>query len=425
MGCPRTSPGRWASLRALWQPDLRVLLTILSVTQLTGWGTLYYGFSLFIEPMQQDLGWSRSQIQSAATVALLTWGALSPVVGYLLTQYGSRPVMTGGSVLGGVGLFVWALWPSTPWVFWSAWAMVGASMSMVLYEPAFAVLVRTARDHYQAAITALTLVGGFASTLFLPPIQWVIDGWGWHGAIFALAGANLFVCAPLHVLGLPSRSAHSSATGTDSQEAPAPTKLFDMGLFREPAFKPSVFVGLALWFTLFQAASTALTFLLIPLLSARGVPMATILLCVATIGPMQVAGRALLLGRAGTLRTSSVGTMILVTTLLAVAVLISLPPTPTWLLLFAGLYGAAKGTMTIVRGTAVAEHMGASVYARTNGWLAMTAKIAQAVLPVGLTVLWTSWKDPDAVIWAILAVFLLSMSGLAVIHQQYEQSAPA
>ena len=131
---------------------------------------------------------------------------------------------------------------------------------------------------------------------------------------------------------------------------------------------------------------------------------------------MQVAGRALLLGRAGALRTPALGTLILTVTPLAVGVLIVLPPATPWLLLFAGLYGAAKGTMTIVRGTAVAEQMGQSVYARTNGWLALARTIAQAAAPVGMAALWETWGNPDAVLWATLALFLLAFVGIPVMR---------
>ena len=101
---------------------------------------------------------------------------------------------------------------------------------------------------------------------------------------------------------------------------------------------------------------------------------------------------------------------------LAVGVLIVLPPATPWLLLFAGLYGAAKGTMTIVRGTAVAEQMGPSVYARTNGWLAMAGTIARAAAPVGIVALWEAWANPDAVLCATLALFLLAFAGIPVMR---------
>ena len=101
---------------------------------------------------------------------------------------------------------------------------------------------------------------------------------------------------------------------------------------------------------------------------------------------------------------------------LAVGVLTVLPPATPWLLLFAGLYGAAKGTMTIVRGTAVAEQMGPSVYARTNGWLAMAGTIARAAAPVGIVALWEAWANPDAVLCATLALFLLAFAGIPVMR---------
>ncbi len=210
--------------------------------------------------MQHGLGWSRAWIQSTVTVAFLSWGACSPVVGRLLSRYRGRPVITGGALLGGAGFLLWALWPASKPVFLVAWTLVGAAMRMALYASAFAMLVRAAHDHYKAAITALTLVGGFASTLFMPLVQMAIDVWNWKSAIFVMDGVNLLVCAPLHAWGLPIRLARESASRDASDEMPGRKKLLDGGLFREPDFKLRVFAGLALWFTLFQGATAASRF---------------------------------------------------------------------------------------------------------------------------------------------------------------------
>jgi uncharacterized membrane protein len=291
-------------------------------------------------------------------------------------------------------------------------------MSMALYEPAFAVLVRSAREHYKVAITALTLVGGLASTLFMPLIQSVIDAWGWQAAILGLAGANLFVGAPLHAWGLPARRSEDEHEAGEQYEAKERGAVLNVHLFREPDFKPWIFAGLALWFTLFQAGSAALTFLLVPVLTALEVRMSTILLCVASIGPMQVVGRALLLGNRASMPTPTLGAVILTMTSLSVAVLIALPLMLEGLLLFAALYGTAKGMMTIIRGTALAEQMGTIVYARTNGWLSMSCVLAQAAAPIGAAALWEGWNDPYAVLWATLGVFLAAFTGIAVIEMK-------
>lgn len=392
------------------------MLLVLSVTQLTGWGTIYYGFSLFVDPLQQSLGWSRAWIQGAPTAAFLAWGAAAPIVGHLLNRVGSRTVMTTGSTLATVALTVWATWPGHAGVFLAVWIVLGIAMAMVLYEPAFATLVAIAPDRYQRAITLLTLVGGFASTLFMPLVQWSIDAWGWQAALYAMAAANGLICLPLHRLGLPAPPASSpDANPPTRQEAPLlPTR----DLFHNDAFDAQTFAGLAIWFAAFQAATAALTFLLVPLLTSLDVPMPTVLLCVAAIGPMQVVGRALLF----TLRVPASAPRrsagVLVLTPVALLVLIGCPPQMPWLLVFAALYGTSKGMMTIIRGTAVADHMSASIYAPTNGWLSMVGRGAKALSPVAIAALWEATGSPSVVLWTTLVLSGLAFVGLAVVYTE-------
>ena len=87
------------------------------------------------------------------------------------------------------------------------WALIGVSMAGVLYEPAFAVITATFGVDARRGITAMTLVGGFASTVFMPVTQWLITAWGWRQALLVLGGLNLAVCLPLHALFVPGAPA--------------------------------------------------------------------------------------------------------------------------------------------------------------------------------------------------------------------------
>ncbi|MBC7718070.1 MAG: hypothetical protein H7143_14180, partial [Pseudorhodobacter sp.] len=69
---------------------------------------------------------------------------------------------------------------------YGVWALLGASMAMTLYEPAFNVLTKRFPDRYVRGITTLTLVGGFASTLSFPAAAWMLSHWGWRGAAVAI-----------------------------------------------------------------------------------------------------------------------------------------------------------------------------------------------------------------------------------------------
>ncbi len=56
-------------------------VTALSVTQLVSYGTLFYAFALLIEPMERDLGWSKSALTAAYSLALVSSAFFAVPVG--------------------------------------------------------------------------------------------------------------------------------------------------------------------------------------------------------------------------------------------------------------------------------------------------------------------------------------------------------
>src|ERR671926_1555765 len=66
------------------------------------------------------------------------------------------------------------------------WLGLGATMSAILYDPGFAVLTHRLGPLARRGITAMTLVGGLASTVFFPLSHVLIEALGWRGALLAL-----------------------------------------------------------------------------------------------------------------------------------------------------------------------------------------------------------------------------------------------
>ena len=54
-----------------------VIITALGSAQIVSWGSLFYGFPLFVLPMADAFDWSLPLLNGAATVGLLTAGLLS------------------------------------------------------------------------------------------------------------------------------------------------------------------------------------------------------------------------------------------------------------------------------------------------------------------------------------------------------------
>ncbi|OWY58706.1 MFS transporter, partial [cyanobacterium TDX16] len=163
---------------------------MLSIGQLISWGLVYYTFPLFIAPMEQELGWSRSSMFGALSAGLLVAGLCSIPVGAWIDRGHGRVLMTGGSLLAAALLFVWSRVDSLP-VFYALWIGLGAAQAVILYEPAFAVITRVYGPRYKQAILLMTFLGGLASTFGIPFAQLLIERIGWRPALEVLAAVNL------------------------------------------------------------------------------------------------------------------------------------------------------------------------------------------------------------------------------------------
>jgi MFS family permease len=382
-----------------------VMVWTMAVAQVISWGTLFYAFSLFVVPMQASLGWSRPLLNGALSLGLLSTGVVAFPVGAWIDRHGGRGVMTLGSLAGGLVLLAWAS-VETPWVFYLLWILMGISMAGVLYEPAFAVITAVFGPEARRGITAMTLVGGFASTVFMPLTQLLIGAIGWRQTLLVLGGLNLAVCLPLHALFVPGAPVSPPSEVPPEETSTTP----DL----HALMRGRVFMGLALWFTAYHAAQSAFIFQFVPLLTTWGVETAAILTSVALIGPMQVAGRVVLMCFSTRLETREMGLAVTVLLPAALLTLLYLPHTLLWLGLVATLYGAGNGIMTIVRGIAVSDLMGRAHYGAINGALTVPTTVAKALAPVAAAALWSAVGDPLLMLWTLLGSALLGTLGFGM-----------
>jgi MFS family permease len=96
--------------------------------------------------------------------------------------------MTAGSAAATVLVLAWAQVTDLT-AFYGIWVGIGVVMAAVLYEPAFAVIATWFRDSAERtrALLALTVVGGFASVIFVPLAGWLVEARGWRDALVVLA----------------------------------------------------------------------------------------------------------------------------------------------------------------------------------------------------------------------------------------------
>jgi len=379
----------------------------LSLAQLISWGSIYYSFSLLLVPMEQTTGWGRTSMNAALSVGLLISGFAAYPIGTLIDRGYGRIVMSGGSILGSAMLLLWSHTHALPILF-VVWAGLGVAMAATFYDPVFAVVTRDYPNNFRTKITLITLVAGFASTVFIPLTQGLVGWYGWRWALIALASVNLLVAFPINWLAVKGNR-RLEADRTASAAAKIASQASANRALRTPTFW-----ALAISFTAYYATFAALTFHLVPLMVERKVSNALILATMATIGPAQVAARALMFAFGRNVKPAPVGIVVTIAFPVSVLLLLCAGTSTVLLLSFALIYGGANGMMTILRGTIVQDVMWTEGYGAVSGMLSMPSNIAKGIAPISAAAIWAIGHNYAPVEWTVFGVSLLSAAAFFV-----------
>lgn len=375
----------------------RLVLT-LGFTETISWGVLYYAFSVLIEPMQAELGWSRAELTGAFSVAIVVLGLAGVPVGHWLDERGPRALMTAGSVLGVALVIGWSAVEDLA-AFYALWALMGICWSATLYSPAFATVTAHFREKRTEALTAVTLMAGLASTIFFPLTAYLLDALGgWREALVALA-AVLALTIPLHAVVLrkaPEPPEHDREPSLSLGEA-----------LRHPSFR-----WLALGFVCF-AMGIGLFVHLVPYLSGRGFDLTTAATIAGLVGVMQVLGRIVF---APLERRVGPGLLLgLVYGLQPVAIVILLlGPAAVAPWIFVILFGAVRGMDTLIRNNVVARLYGPRRFASISAVLSLVITVAWASGPLALGAVYDRFGSYDPGFWAVAAASVLAAVSLVV-----------
>jgi hypothetical protein len=372
------------TLRDVLLGPWRAVLT-LGVTQIITWGTLFYPPVLTVPLIAGDHGWSAAFAMGGLSLGLLVAGLVAPRVGAAIDRYGGHRVMPAGSLLGAAGL-VALVHADHPIAYLAVWVLLGAAMAASLYDSAFATLGRVFGARARPAITALTLAGGFASTVSWPVTHLLITSLGWRGTYLVYAALLAFVTAPLHAFVLPRTRAEAVARLAGAT-TPPPTVLPAEGV---------VFVLVATAFAAYAFVPSGLAAHLLAMFQRLGLEAGTVVAIGTLFGPAQVAARLVEFVFARNVHPLWIARFAVGLLVLAFALLATLGLSVPVAAAFAVMFGAANGLLTIARGTLPLALFGAAGYGRLIGRIAGPFLIIQAVAPLVLAYIAERASDPAA-----------------------------
>jgi MFS family permease len=343
----------------------RKTLTVaaLGATQTLAWASSYYLPAILAGPISAGLHVSKSLFFAFFSGSLLLQAALGPAIGRAIDRNGGRGVLMLSNLVLAAGL-AWLGVAGGPVALAGAWAVLGVGMALGLYDPAFAALTAIYGREARSAITGITLIAGFASTIGWPLSAWLNDAFGWRGACLGWAALNLLVCLPINRFLIPQPAAARP------------------GAMPEPAvIAPAN--GMAVLAFVFGAVgfvTGAMAAHLPGLLEMAGASATAAIAASALMGPAQVAAR---LFEFGVLKRMH--------PLVSTRIALLLHPLGAGLLgLFGGpaaaafvlLHGGGNGLLTISRGTLPLALFGSAGYGRRTGVIVAPARVTTAAAPL-------------------------------------------
>jgi MFS family permease len=364
-------------------------LAALCITQTTGWGVLYYALIAAVRPISADTGWDPALVTGAFSAGLLVSAAAGIAVGRILDRSGPRTLMISGSLIGVLALVLVALAPNLP-VFFAAWLLAGTAQAAVLYQPAFTVISRWYGPARVRPLTVLTLVAGFASTIFAPVTAALSSAFGWRGAFLILAGMMGLVTVPLHARYL-NRSWATGAPGSQVAGGNAMAR----NVRRSPEF-----LGLQALMVLLCLGLYTVTLNIIPLLMEKGADYAAAALGLGLVGAGQVGGRLLFAAIPPGARLP-----VITGTAAAALLLLAALTGPIPMLAAAGmLAGAVRGCQTLLQATIVGDRWGTRNLGTLQGVFAAPLTAVTAIAPAAGPLLATWFGSYTAMACAMAAL---------------------
>ncbi|HET6839262.1 MAG TPA: MFS transporter [Bradyrhizobium sp.] len=345
------------------------IILALGTTQTLAWASSYYLPAILADPIARDLGFSSNWIFAAFSASLVISALLGPRVGRQIDLVGGRSVLSASNLTLAAGLTLLGFTHSIP-VLMAAWLLLGVGMGFGLYDAAFAALGRIYGNSARRAITGITLLAGFASTVGWPLTAWGLETIGWRTTCFAWAAAHIVIGLPLNLLMLPPVKRMHTAVATHVK----PHIPIDRTM-----------ILLAFTFAAAWTVTGAMAAHMPRILEAGGATTVQAVAAGALFGPAQVVARVIevsFLSRYHPLLSTRLACL---THPIGAAILAIAGGAASGA--FAIFFGLGNGILTIARGTLPLAIFGAENYGYRLGLIGAPARMAQALAPLAFGLL--------------------------------------
>jgi MFS family permease len=326
---------------------------------------------VYLQPMSQDMGWSRAGISFTAVLNFLAMGFGSFLWGSLSDRFGTRAIVLAGGVLLGIGLVAGSQ-AATLLQFQLLFGVLVGLAAGSFYTPMIATATRWFTRHRSLAVALVSSGLGFGSFLIAPMARSIITSHDWRTAMLDLGGLAWLVIIPVSLLvRQPPAAPHVVG-------APAGTPGGDYTMAQ--VLRTPQFAAIALTHFACCAAHSGPIFHMVSYAIDCGVPSMAAATVFGVAGLAALSGRilcGLIADRVGAKRTLVTG---LAVQALAVSLYLVTQGTVGFYAL-AALFGLSYGGVMPLYAILVREYFGARIMGTAFGTVAMVSTFGMAIGP--------------------------------------------
>ncbi|MDR7156925.1 MFS family permease [Sphingobium xenophagum] len=364
-----------------------------------------YSLGVMIVPLEQEFGWTRSQISSGPLIIAIIGLFAAPLVGRAVDQWGPRRIGLAGILLycAALGALSFATSNILSWAL--LWVVLGLC-NMLVIPTIWTAAVTSLFVERRGIALAITLCGASLCAAITPPlVGFLIVQQGWRGAYVGVGLLYAAVIFPLAWLFLRSATDDARKTlGTAARAVP----LTAFGTSLRQGFASPAFIKLAAGVTLYALAVCALTANAVPILVAQGLLATQAPAIAGLIGIGSLVGRlggGYLLDRLNPHRVSAVS---VATPILSVALLLAMPGSPGAAMAGFLILGLSVGTELDACAYLAARHFGLRSYGTLFGAINGFLLFANGLAPMAANIVYDLTQSYQFFLWAVIPACSLS-----------------
>jgi len=389
-------------------------------------GCGFYAFSLFVTPLQQQLGWGRGDVMLGFTIFFLTSGFVSPQTGRLVDRYGARVVMSVGATVAGIGFLV-LFSMSALWQYYLGYAIVGLGMAGTGQIPTSAVVSHWFQKRRGAAVGMMASGVGVGGLVLSPVVgTYLLPTFGWSKSFLVLGILCWVVIIPLAIFVMRTRpeekglQPYGATIGITTHDAGKPQLRVDMSL--KAATTTMVFWLIVLTYLLSHFAQVGAIQNQVPFLEDAGFPVAVSAGALGAVGLFSAFskfGFGWLCDRIQAKHALAIG---LVLQSVSILLLMNIGSgSPTWMAwVYAVTMGLGIGSWLPTMAMLVSGYFGLRHYGSIFGAVTISYAVGSAVGPLVAGRMYDASGSYDQVLILFLALFIVSIVTILVSRRPAE-----